>query len=345
MRQVATNTVTAINGALRDVWAVVEKFATTGPIDFNGRRLSNLANGTEATDAVTLQQLQPALDALGLSHITRVPSALEGSGSGKVRVGLFAARGSASAHSGEWFLASDRNYVGWLSDGSNWRYAFGVQSGTLSPDQKPTLTTSDTGYRFRSTDFAREYRWTGSAWEDAPGQPARGQIVHFPITIHADFAPGTGWQLCDGTGGVTRSTPTGGTTTFSAPSLNNTFLRGVTGVTGGTGGNATAHVHSIDPPNTTSGNNSAGHTHSVDPPNTTSGNNSASQAVQSGAGITVAAHTHTHDTNIGSFTSGAESNTHTHDVDIAAFSSAGPSGTAGDDALPPYYNARPYIRL
>jgi hypothetical protein len=36
---------------------------------------------------------------------------------------------------------------------------------------------------------------------------------------------------------------------------------------------------------------------------------------------------------------------HTHGVDVAAFASAGPSGSSGDDALPPYFNLRPYIRL
>jgi hypothetical protein len=69
------------------------------------------------------------------------------------------------------------------------------------------------------------------------------------------------------------------------------------------------------------------HTHPVDPPSTASGAPSATVAVQSGAGTTVATDTHTHATDIASFTSGT------------------PSGTGGDDALPPYYNARPYIRL
>lgn len=131
----------------------------------------------------------------------------------------------------------------------------------------------------------------------------------FDSTITGDFVPGAGWQLCDGTAGVTKSESTGGTSTFTVPNLttSNLFLRSVAGATGGGGGSATTH------------------THSVNPPNTTSGNNSASQEVQSGAGVTVAAHTHTHDVDIASFTSGAP--------------------TTADDALPPYINLRPYMRL
>lgn len=53
------------------------------------------------------------------------------------------------------------------------------------------------------------------------------------------------------------------------------------------------------------------HTHQVDPPSTTSGNDSgAGTVVQSGAGSTVATHTHTHDTNIPAFASAAGSAHH-----------------------------------
>jgi hypothetical protein len=214
------------------------------------------------------------------------------------------------------FVTTDQGWQTWRWVGSGLVFALLPGSGepmrgTLSPDQKPTLGVNDAGFLFYSTDFDRTYRWTGTAWADAPDQPKRGTIAYFPVTIHADFAPGTGWQLCDGTAGVTRSTPTGGTTTFTAPDLTtaNRFLRSVSGATGGTGGSATTH------------------THPVNPPSTASGAPSATVAVQSGTGTTVA------------------TDTHAHSTDIASFDSGTPSGTSGDDALPPYYNARPYIRL
>lgn len=182
-----------------------------------------------------------------------------------VYVNTFSNRPAAgSTDEGMLFAASDRGYQVWRFDGTNWILLEGVggpMRGTISPDQKPSLTANDVGFLFYSTDFDRVYRWDGAAWADAPGQPTRGQIAYFVDNL----LPGTGWQLCDGTA-TTRSTATGGTAAYTVPDLTttNALLRSVSGATGGTGGSAT------------------------------SGTNSASQEVQVGVGVTVAAHTHTH---------------------------------------------------
>jgi len=302
-------TLPEVQRAFRDVDALVSALGQTTPYDWKRRRLINLLDGTGAQDAATVGQLDAAIAALR-DELTEDEDAEGPLIDGPIRVGAFAQRGAATAHKSELFVASDRTYVTWVSTGAVWQYLAGMQRGLIAAITTG-LTTNDAGYLYYATDFARAYRWTGSAWEDAPGAPARGQIVYFPVTLHADFAPGTGWQLCDGTAGVTRSTPTGGTTTVTVPDLttDSRFLRSVAGATGGTGGSATTHTHAVNPPNTTSGT----------PSNTTT--------VQAGAGATVASDGHTHDTDIASFTSGA------------------PSGSGGDDALPPYYNARPYMRL
>lgn len=272
---------------------------------------------------------------------------------GAIRVGTHAQRLTlppASAGSGTLWYETDRLALYYVAAATlAWTLAgsWGM-SGTLNPNQKPTdLGTVDTEFLFHASDFERLYRWTGAAWVDAPNAPGRS-IAWFPYSLDAAFQPGTGYQLCDGTANVRVSKSDGTTVLVTVPDLTtaNRFLRSVAGATGGTGGSATTHTHQVDPPNTTSTTESAGHTHPVDPPSTTSGNDSgAGTVVAAGVGTTVATHTHTHATDIASFTSGAESNTHTHDVDIAVFASAGPSGAAGDDALPPYYNARPYLRL
>lgn len=301
-----------IQQAFRDVAAVIAPLEQTRAIDLKQRRIVNLGDGTENDDAITKGQVDTLLsalrDELGANTTEGPEGALNGA-SGKVRVGTYAVRGSAQAHAGELFLASDRNYVAWVSTGSGWKYAVGMQYGTLSPDLKPTLTTDDANYLFFSTDFWRGYRWTGSAWQDAPGQADRGQISYFDENL-PPLGAGTYWVLCDGST-VTRSKGDGTTASYTTVNLTgaNRFIRSVAVTTGGTGGSATTH------------------THSVNVASTGSSAPSATSVVQSGAGSTVA------------------SSTHTHDTDPAAVTSAAPSGAGGDDALPPYMNLRPYIRL
>jgi hypothetical protein len=82
-----------------------------------------------------------------------------------MRIDNFSQRGPAGSSSGQYFIAMDRGYVAWVSDGSYWRFVYGTQRGTIAPDQRPTgLTTYDLGYRFHSTDTDQIYVWTGSTW-------------------------------------------------------------------------------------------------------------------------------------------------------------------------------------
>lgn len=222
------------------------------------------------------------------------------------------------------FEGSDANNAWWRWSGAAWIFQIGSTGVplevTLSPDTRPTLTANDVGFRIWATDYRRLYVWSGAAWAEGQHNDSRYQIGFF------DVAPDqNGWYICDGAV-VSRSTSTAGVTNYTTPDLltDNRFLRSANAASG-TGGDATNHTHQVDPPNTTS----TGPT-----PNTSDVDNGAGQVVMAGVGVTVAAHTHDHDL--------AD---HTHDVDIAEFASAGPSGTAGDDALPPYYEAIPYIRL
>lgn len=125
----------------------------------------------------------------------------------------------------------------------------GPMLGTLSPDQKPTdLGVFDEGFRFYSTDYGREYRWTSTAgtmgWLDSPGAPARWQIIIF----HHPPEPLQGWALCDG-GAYVRSTLDGQTTPVVTPDLTTgaLYLRaGALGFAGSVGG-TTTHTHDVTP--------------------------------------------------------------------------------------------------
>lgn len=157
---------------------------------------------------------------------------------------------------------------------------------TLSPDTKPAgLGANDTGFRIRSTDFDREYRWGGAAWADAPGAPKR-KFLQLSID-----APGAGWCLANGVA-TTISTSTGGTAAYTPPNMDARFPRMNIAASGGTGGSS-SHDHPIDPPNRTTTANSGGAI-TVD-------NNG------DGSTVDVAANGHTHDVDIPSFTSGSVS--------------------------------------
>ena len=200
-------------------------------------------------------------------------------------VDTFANRPSdALADRGFLFIASDRGYHVWRKGTTTWVLLEGVggpTQGTLATITTG-LTTDDAGYVYDATDFNRAYRWSGAAWADAPWAPARYEIGWFAAAPE----PVAGWALCNGAS-VTRSTATGGSTSYTTPDLitNKPVIRGHS-TAGGTGGAAT-------------------HTHAVDPPDTASGTNSAGQAVQAGTGATVAADAHTHQVDVASFTSGA----------------------------------------
>jgi len=236
------------------------------------------------------------------------------------------AGGGTNISAGFRFSASDRGYQQWAYDRTNTRWYY-VGGGEPTRNTIANITGSlgaqDVGYLFYSTDYDRVFRWNGSAYEDAPGQPARGMIVYFDYT-NLPMQVATAWALCDGSS-ATRSVVNGTTASYTTPNLTGStrFIRSVSGTTGGTGGSATTHTHPVDPPSTTSSNPDVAGT----------GAESVTTIVQSGTGITVAGVNHTNNHN------------HTHTVDVASFNSGTPSGTSGDDALPPYLNLRPYVRL
>lgn len=305
-----------------------------------GKRLRQLADPADTQDAATRGYVDRLALQQGEDLLVRALTVS--------RFGTHLERLTTSpAPLGALFIESDRLaiYQARLVGGAaKWVWVGGGPlAGTLA-NLTTGLGANDAGFVYYATNFDRVYRWSGSAWADAPGQEPRGQIVYFPASL-TDAAgnamvPGAGWQLCDGTAGVSISTPIGGTSTITVPNLtgSNRFLRSVSGATGGTGGAATTHTHAIDPPNTTSTGPSPNATGASSTSST--GNNSAQQEVQAGTGQQVAAQPHTHNMD-----HTHDLGNHTHDVNIASFTSGAPSGASGDDALPPYYNARPYMRL
>lgn len=277
-----------VQQAFRDVWTVLRPFAGSEMIPLTGRRVA-AGDAVAPDELATLRQVRELLAPV-VAATPRIAGALNG---GTIRVGTFATRGLAGAYPYSVFLASDRNYAAWVSDTTNWQYAFGMQRGVIG-SLTAALTTADAGYLYFATDYARAFRWTGAAWENAPGEDPQGEIRFFAI------APSTGWQPCDGTA-TTRSTTAGGTTAVTVPNYStSTYVKAATAFTvGPTAASGTTADESA-------------HTHSVDPPSTTSDNNSANTTVQSGTGAFIAASAHTHATDIASFTSGA-GGAHHHD--------------------------------
>jgi hypothetical protein len=143
------------------------------------------------------------------------------------------------------------------AEAHKWQYAAGVQRGTLAA--KPTgLGADDTGLLYYATDYARTWRWSGSAWANAPGEMAQGAIAYF------DANPGTGWSIADGTT-VTYSTTTAGTTSKAKPNAVGAYIKGAASYTG----TQTAASGLTDP-------------------------NGATTTVQSGTGVSVASPFHQH---------------------------------------------------
>lgn len=206
----------------------------------------------------------------------------------------------------------------------SWQYLAGTMRGTLSA--KPTdLTTADAGLLYFATDYARTFRWTGSAWENAPGETAQGAISFF------DGNPGTGWSIADGTT-TTFSTATAGTTSKAKPNVVGAYIKGASTYTG----TQTAASGSISGSTATE----SGHTHSID-------HDHAAVSSDGPSGLTAL-----------NYTSGASllnvATTHAHNVDLPAFTGTSGSGSAhshgvGTLALsgvePAHISGIPYVRL
>jgi hypothetical protein len=203
-------------------------------------------------------------------------------------VGAFSTRPDiALADRGVLFIASDHGYQVWRKGATAWVLLEGSGGPTVGALGSITgsLTANDAGYRYFASDYNREYRWTGSVWEDAPQAPARYQISYFAVAPD----PAAGWAVCDGSG-ATRSTSTGGTAAYTTPNLitGTPVIRGAAAA-GGTGGAAT-HTHAVDPGNTTS-----------------TGPNATVDVSVTTTTAAVASSNHTHDTDVASFNSGSAS--------------------------------------
>ena len=201
-----------------------------------------------------------------------------------------------------------------------WVYLHGMYEAPLA-DIPADLGELDGGFLFRATDYDRIWRWTGTAWERAPGE--------LPTLFVGLFcsAPGTGWKLLDGTGNpftYTLADGTTGTITIEDaqgfyPKMAAAFT-GVqvaaiaAGLTGDTGSAATGLT--------------------VDSGVAAIGTPSATQGVQSGGGVTVAAYNHTH-TDSG----------HTHAVTDAGHTHGGGSLAVDASGEPAHMEFLPYVKL
>lgn len=165
--------------ALRDIFKVISDqldllqgvtaaSAWRGDVNAGSKKLSNLAEGTAASDAVTLAQLTAAtniqnittqLQAGGASPINI--TGLPGTG-GILVVGTHADRLAMPSVSGNWFFESDRTALYGVS-GTAWLLMSGNEGGSDSV-KYTDLGMESIGYLWVSQDLGIMYRWTGAAW-------------------------------------------------------------------------------------------------------------------------------------------------------------------------------------
>lgn len=177
---------------------------TSGNLELGGRRVVGAGRPIDPFDYVRLYDLGVSDDESAAVASRVIP---------KPRVAVFASRGIPAGRRGQIFIASDRNYVGWVSTGTAWQYLLGIETGTLS-NLRSGLTTNDVGYLFEVTDYDHVLQWTGSAWTWGPGEVGSGFIAFYvaaPSSIGANA-----WQVCDGST-VARLNATGGTTNVTVP--------------------------------------------------------------------------------------------------------------------------------
>lgn len=255
-----------IGRALKSIWGPLERYTNPQVVDLGGRRMANAHVAENGADLATLDQVSDLI----ATAIGAVATGDSSDPSMAIRIAVFTARGGPAAYRGGLFAASDRNNVVWASNGAAWIYVAGTERNTLA-NLRTGLTTNDAGYLFFVTDYSHTLRWTGSAWEWAPGDDGSGYYQLFEAAPAGYGA--NAWQLCDGSSNVPRLNADGSTTNVTVDNVSTArYLKGGTtsaGVVAASGNTST---------------DSAG----------TTGNNSASVAVQSGAGTTVAADPHTH---------------------------------------------------
>jgi hypothetical protein len=230
-----------------------------------------------------------------------------------------------AAETGLLFYASDYLHT-WKWTGSAWQVVDGLMRGTLSPDQKPTLTTQDAGFQFYSTDFDHTYRWTGTTWEYGDGDECSGHIRWWAQTPQKSSV----WALADGSV-VTKSTRLGTTVSVTTPNLIGAYPKGA---------NIASYTGTIVPATAPTISGNTGSTSAGTPSGTVSGASFTgtplpSSNVQSGSGATAVPGGSTPSGSVGGSTfTGSPLPTHNHDAGTLAVSSTGePSHTL----LAPYF--------
>jgi len=125
-------------------------------------------------------------------------------------------------------------YVATNSAGGRvWQYASGQFYTASTPATvsaaAPALGVPDAGFLMQWSTYSRVYRWSGTAWERAPGEdPGNGTTRMF-----ADFSgnPGTGWAVCDGSN-VTVTNNDGTTGSFTTPNFSGYYAKAAAAYTG-----------------------------------------------------------------------------------------------------------------
>lgn len=186
------------------------------------------------------------------------------------------------------FTITDRGFVSYIvrsvTGVNKWVYLSGQYDAVLA--SIPTtgyngvaLGTNDTGLPFGVTDYSHVLRWGGAAWAFNPGDGGSGFLAQFEVD------PGTGWHLYDGST-VNYLKADGTTGSVTLPNLAGTaaYLKA--------GGSNSGPNVAVDGVVAVSGAAALGGSATVT--GTTGADSGAGQIVQSGTGVTVAAHTHDH---------------------------------------------------
>lgn len=231
------------------------------------------------------------------------------------------------------FFETDRT-VWFRNTGTAWLYVGGIMYETLA--NKPTLGTDDAGFLFGATDYLHCWKWSGTAWAFAPGDPGSGFISEGKPD---GSAPNGGlWGLADGsTYAVSKSDATT-SNIVTVNRTNDSFPEGSTTFGAKAAARAKWEAAAVT-------DDESAHTHQVDPPNTASGNDKETAVtLLYTAGVAsqaIPAEPHTHDVNIAAFASG-DGSAHHHTLSDANAQLKVPSEANG--GLPARVGVGYYIR-
>lgn len=284
-------TLPAIQDFARDVNAKLDGLLVRN-VDMNGRRVINAGRAISDFDCVTLFDLNRAIDGVTTARTdTSGPVGLLNA-AGVIRFGAFASRGSSVAHANELFVATDLDYITWLSTGAGWIYITGTRAVVQADITTfaANLTTNDARLLMEVTDYSHVLKWSGSAWNWGPGESGGHPIEGHPVD------PGVGWGLCDGSTYAYLQAD-GTTADFTTPDYTTAaYLK--LGISNTIGPTAASGVVSSE----------TAHTHSV---SGTTGVPSATTTVDNnGGGSTVAVGSNTHTHTFSASTSGGTAHDH-----------------------------------